>query len=80
MSDVFTLSSGDGNESIIVVPCPCGDCNNITLLVERRKGRKRRKVEITLCPHSATFLQDMLEKAKMFHAAKDAEDSSPELN
>lgn len=79
-AEKYSLSTPEGGR-IEVIPCPCGECDGTTLLVEQRKGKKRRKVEIRLSAASLELLQNFLERAQEFHDRKiDESPWSPDLN
>ena len=60
----------DESELITVAPCDCGDSTGTTLILERKLGRKVRKLEVTLVDEALDELLDMLHKAKEYHAKK----------
>jgi len=78
MAYAHQISNGDGTEMVTVIPCDCGDCTNTSVIVEKRSGRKVRRLELTFDAASLRTLQDMLDHAQAFHADKDGEqDWSP---
>ena len=60
----------DNTEVITVVPCDCGDCTGTILVVEKRLGRKVRKLEMTLAENDLNGLIDAMQKIKEYHAKK----------
>jgi len=78
MAHAHQIANGDSTESVTVIPCDCGDCTGTTVIVEKRSGRKVRRLELTFNAASLRTLQDMLDHAQASHADKGGErDWSP---
>jgi hypothetical protein len=74
MTNTHPLVSADGSERVFLIPCPCGDCYNTSLIVERRVRRNKwRRLELTLSVAALTMLEGIIEEIKAYHQDKDDE-------
>ncbi len=74
MTNTHPLVSADGSERVVLIPCPCGDCDNTSLIVERRVRRNKwRRLELTLNVATLETLEEIIEEIKAYHEGKDDE-------